>query len=880
MATTAYAALLSFARSIHQILNLDPLIHKQRIVSLQEKVDSIITFLEDYSEKHRGTHDRVGNEIRNAAHEAQDFMDSYLCLVSRTHDEWSSSEANNCDQCLDMAFERIDFIWEEAMEIMKKEDTTEDLQSRTHSSRTIHHSYRAQVTESKVVEFDDDLDAIKECMYEDSSKLQIIPIVGMGGIGKTTLARRAYEDSLRAQDFDIYAWATLSAEYEKGDTLLKLLQSLKKYSTNGNQQSNESEAQMAKRVYQTLLGRRYLVVIDDIWSSKAWDDLKMLFPDDGSGSRILLTTRLSDVAVYAGSSNTRIHQMKILNEDQSWKLLQEKIFGQESCPLHLMELGKMVARNCRGLPLTIVVVAGLILSSGNMMKEELWESILRNISSIESTIPVQCSKILCLSYDWLPLRLKPFFLYIAAFPEDFEIDISKLIMLWVAEGFLKPCNNKPKCLEEVGKAYLEDLVNRNLILVSKKGPDGKLVAVGIHDLLRNICITKAEEEGFLHHISSKTNVCDDATENPKRRLGAHCKEAFQELHTLDSSVRSIFSETRCLSISSPKFKHLGILHSPKVTWWKLPEVISTFVNLRYISVALDDYMPFLNEFLPSLSKLPNLETIIADVTNCQALLVPYQILRMPKLRHLIMSHPRYLSNLFDLEMVNKSDHLQTLDIVMNFIFTEDAIETLVNLKKLTVVFDGHCDTWDDFYLDNLFRLQNLEDLQVSLGPHDYMFVYDPNHPSLIWNYAFPMSLKKLTLRGVPFPWENMTIIGSLPDLQVLEILSNDINRESEWTMIEDQFLRLKYFCSSLDYLVKWEVEKNHLPSLESLILKNVAWIDEIPCGLGEIDSLQLIELQECREPLVNSAKRIQEQQHENGNRAFLVNDLGYAYMND
>ncbi|XP_073121206.1 putative late blight resistance protein homolog R1A-3 [Henckelia pumila] len=365
MTTTAYAALLSLARSIHQILDLDPLIHKQRIISLQEKVESIITFLEDYSEKHRGTHDRVGNEIRNAANEAQDFMDSYLCLVSTTHD------ALSLDRDLDMAFERIDFIWEEAMEIMKKDDTAKDLRSRTHSSR-IDHSSGAQVTGNKVVEFDDDLDAIKESMYEDSSKLQIIPIVGMGGIGKTTLARRTYEDSIRAQDFDIYAWATLSAEYKKVDTLSKLLQSLKKYtSTDANQQSGESEAQMAKRVYQSFLGRRYLVVIDDIWSTKAWDDLKMIFPDDGSGSRILLTTRLSDVAVYAGSSTTSFHQMKFLTEDQSWKLLEEKIFGQESCPLHLVELGKMVARNCRGLPLTIVVVAGLILSSGNMMEEEL-----------------------------------------------------------------------------------------------------------------------------------------------------------------------------------------------------------------------------------------------------------------------------------------------------------------------------------------------------------------------------------------------------------------------------------------------------------------------------------------------------------------------------
>lgn len=117
-----------------------------------------------------------------------------------------------------------------------------------------------------------------------------------------------------------------------------------------------------------------------------------------------------------------------------------------------------------------MAVAGL-LSSTSMTKLESWENISENISSAEPTITQHCSKILCLSYDWLPLRLKSCFLYIAAFPEDSEIDVSKLINLWVAEGFLKPCDQS-KCLEVVGEQYLEDIVNRSLIFVSPKGPDG------------------------------------------------------------------------------------------------------------------------------------------------------------------------------------------------------------------------------------------------------------------------------------------------------------------------------------------------------------------------------------------------------------------------
>ncbi|XP_073121175.1 putative late blight resistance protein homolog R1A-3 [Henckelia pumila] len=262
----------------------------------------------------------------------------------------------------------------------------------------------------------------------------------MRGIGKMTLARRAYDDSLFSQYFDKRAWITVSQEYQRSDIFSGLLKSLK------NEQSNGSAVELAKMVYQILIGRRYLIVIDDIWSTKAWDDLKMTFPDDGHGSRILLTSRILEVAAHAGSSDTLVHQMSFLNEDQSWKLLQERVFRQEySCPLHLVEVGKKIAKNCGGLPLTIVMVVGL----------------------------------LCFS--------------VCAFPEDSKIDVSKLIRLWVADGFLKP-NDPFRCLEDVGEGYLEDLVKRSLVLVSKKGPDGKLETVGIHDMLREICITKADEE--------------------------------------------------------------------------------------------------------------------------------------------------------------------------------------------------------------------------------------------------------------------------------------------------------------------------------------------------------------------------------------------------
>ncbi|XP_073014609.1 putative late blight resistance protein homolog R1B-23 [Primulina eburnea] len=807
---------------------------------LAEKVDFIVAFLEDFSDKYQETLGREGNGIRKAAYEAQDFMDSYQCSVSTIDDDGSSEEANlNLDRDLTMASERIGFIWDETMK-MNNRDTTKDLRSVSYSF-PVDRSSTVQATARKVVVgFDDDLLAIKERLYEDSANLQIIPVVGMGGIGKTTLARKAYDDSILSQYFDKCAWITVSQEYQRREILSGLLKSLE------NEQSNENEAELAKLVYQSLIGRRYLIVIDDIWSTKAWDDFKMTFPDDGSGSRILLTTRLK-------------------LEITSRKCFRTTVLSSPTCESREEDCGKLWGTSphhrggCRTTP--FFRQRDERRSVGN---------ISENISSKEPTIALQCSKILCFSYDGLPLRLKPCFLYIAAFPEDSEIDVSKLIRLWVAEGFLKP-KDQFKWLEDVGERYLEDLVNRSLLLVSKKGPDGKLKTVGIHDMLREICITKAEEEGFLYHVSSKTNSRTEFLENPYRRLRIHCTEDVQEWKILDSSVRSVLISFEFETYKRPRIdlrsRHVGVLDAPQATWPNFSHVMSTFVNLRYFAFKLRRALP--HGFPVSLSKHPNLENIVVyvNISEFQKFCkVPYEILKMPKLRHLIWNHGFRLSYPSDRGIVHESD-LQTIQKVGDFIFTEEIIKILVNLKKLVVAYYKNNHNWDYFNLENLCHLQSLEDLQISMH-------FSPD-PSMTWNHAFPIGLKKLSLYRVLFPWENMTIIGSLPNLQVLEMIWMAVNKVSKWVMMEGEFLQLKYFRSSLDSLLKWEMEKEHFPCLESLILERAELIDEIPSGIGKIDTLRYIELKYCKKSLVISAKQMQKHPHENVNDAFRVRVIDY-----
>ncbi|KAG8368636.1 hypothetical protein BUALT_Bualt15G0066200 [Buddleja alternifolia] len=284
-----------------------------------------------------------------------------------------------------------------------------------------------------MVGFDEQLKTIKGHLCGESSKLQVIPIIGMGGIGKTILARNAFDDDLIAYHFHIRLWVTISQDYH----MQRVLRSIEDSINVANREKPEvDEGDLLGYIYKHLKGM----------------------------SRIMLTTRLSDVAHYAGTLGS-LHQVQFLNEEQSWNLFREKVFGQEHCPRELEYPGKSVANHCRGLPLAIVMVAGL-LSKVNKTQYD-WMKIACNVSSVvTSSNDEHVAKILSLSYNHLPHHLKPCFLYMGVFPEDYENSASRLVKLWIAEGFVRPIESRS--LEEVGKEYLKDLVSRNLVLLTKK----------------------------------------------------------------------------------------------------------------------------------------------------------------------------------------------------------------------------------------------------------------------------------------------------------------------------------------------------------------------------------------------------------------------------
>ncbi|PHT52061.1 hypothetical protein CQW23_06523 [Capsicum baccatum] len=198
----------------------------------------------------------------------------------------------------------------------------------------------------------------------------------MGGIGKTTLVNVVYNDACIRSHFDVCAWATV-CQHNVKEILLSLLRS-----TIGGTFDMNNEAELANILQKSLKGKRYLIVLDDMWKSEAWDAVRLCFPSENKGSGILLTTRNTEVARDAGTENLSL-QMDLMGPDESWNLFKSISFANEALPSEFETIGKQIAEKCHGLPLTIAVIAGLLKSKREI---EDWENVAKDVKSFVTMI--------------------------------------------------------------------------------------------------------------------------------------------------------------------------------------------------------------------------------------------------------------------------------------------------------------------------------------------------------------------------------------------------------------------------------------------------------------------------------------------------------------
>ncbi|XP_057775552.1 putative late blight resistance protein homolog R1C-3 [Salvia miltiorrhiza] len=605
--------------------------------------------------------------------------------------------------------------------------------------------------------------------------------------------------------------------------------------------------------------------MDDIWSIQVWEKIRSFFPDYNNGSRIIITTRLSNLTSYLGESYGV--GMKFLDEASSWDLFTNIVFGGESFPPELEDIGKNIVANCKGLPLSIATIGGLLAKSERTRK--YWGRIEQNLNSIViANNDKFCLKILRMSYTFLPNYLKPCFLYMGVFEEDRSIRVSMLKKLWVSEGFLKPVSGK--CWETIAEEYLNELVDRNLILVDELGFSGNVKYCKIHDLLRDVCLKEVEKERFYRIIEKSPSVIDTERRVVFENAGSRViREVLRSL----SHARSIICDEEGKNFEWPL--NLRLLrtfkaydrdtHRPQhgrgVHF--LGDVFQ-LVNSRHLAVRLH----WKSKFPSSVNLLWNMSTLIIEISH--DLIAPIEFWKLHQLRHLEFVEEALILPDTPRDIVIM-ENLQTLIRVKNLYLNTEVVKRIPNLKKLHLVYES--EEMEGFLINILSKLKQMERANSfsyleCLNKLENLFChfsFDYGCDEYLQRISLPHSLKKLKLcLSVSDHLDLVEIlekIGWLPLLQKL-VLENGSFKTGKWDTIEGQFQSLRLLqLDSCGGLKNWTMaESSHFPLLQELRLLRLTELEEIPLEVGEIATLKSIYLENCSESAVVSAKLIVEEQ--------------------
>ncbi|KAL1331740.1 putative disease resistance protein At3g14460 [Arachis ipaensis] len=664
----------------------DSFTERNNLLGRLEKSLSDVGPVLDDAEQKQFTNEKVKSwldDLQDALYKADDLLDelSTEAAIATQRDpgnsySWSHPVDSyiNYSGGMEKVVQRLEYVVARKNLLHLKESAKVDMSSWRTPSTSL-------VVSSHIFGRDNDKEEIIKLLLDDGchaeSPVTVIPIVGLGGIGKTTLAQLVYNDAKVVKNFDLKVWVCVAENFDP----VNLTRIILKKITSCSCDTDDFES-LQTDLKDKLVRKRFLVVLDDVWDDRGdiWEDILKPFQYGNKGSKILLTTRSEKVA----SMFTAIKQhyrLGLLSDQDCWSVFLKHSSLSINSEQHatLEPIGRKIVEKCKGLPLAVKTLGGLLRHKYDVGD---WENILE--SKIWK-LPENDSKIipaLRVSYHYLPSHLKRCFIYCSLFPEDYQFDKNELILLWMAEDLVLP--NKNYTLENIGCTYFDELVARSFFQPSS-------IDVGVfvmHDLMHDLATFfagkfyfRVTEFGDLQKIYNKTRHLSYMVNpnDPVIRLGevykgaihmrtflaVHLLHLYESIDITSDSRHLQLLELRCLRALS--FKSFSIE--------SLPDSIDKLIHLHYLDLS---YTPIV-ELSESLCKLHNLQTL--KLTYCVHLkMLPSRMQDLVNLRHLDIEETPSL-----IEMPKGMSKLKHLNFLSGYILgkkEENGIRELGSLDNL------------------------------------------------------------------------------------------------------------------------------------------------------------------------------------------------------
>ncbi|KAL8509301.1 hypothetical protein ACS0TY_016489 [Phlomoides rotata] len=540
------------------------------------------------------------------------------------------------------------------------------------------HVYGRDEEKEKIVDI-----LVKE--VKDCDNLSVLPIIGVGGLGKTTLAQVVYNDERVSEHFDTKLWVCVSDDFDLKVLLKAIIESVA-----GARPDLENFDSLQRRVRQELYEKRYLLILDDVWNENQedWVKLKSILACGSTGASVVVTTRLKKVADIMKTLPT--HCLTMLSEEECWLLFKLRVFGQENDQHPNLEtIGRRIVKKCGGVPLAAKALGGLLRFK---REEREWihveESHLWDLPEEEmSILPV-----LRLSYRNLPFILKRCFAYCAIFPKDYVFDKQKLIFYWMAHGCI--LSNGKEEMEDVGDQIWNELAMRSFF--QEVCMEGRTTTFKMHDLVHDLARSILENKipGTQQHVSASVRITRQAQwrEIPKVSTSSISIEM--------SSLATIMNYTRLRTLT---------LNGARVK--ELPSAIGKLKHLRLLNLSDSSIRTLPRTFCC----LCNLQ--ILNLNKCKDLKsLPENIRCMTNLRHMFLKGCKSLNHMPP--RIREITFLKTLSV---FIVDDKIGNQLDELEHLSL--------GGTLKLRHLERVQNHKNANLVDKPnlHDLKFCWDDDY---------------------------------------------------------------------------------------------------------------------------------------------------------